>query len=92
MNLTRPHKTRRAALAAALTLAALAPVAPTARANDHEGRHDEGAVLLECAGTVAASYSPGLTLAPRPVSERELLRVGHCDVVPPRSARSLTRV
>lgn len=67
MNPSRPHRTRRAVLAATLGIAALVPVVPTAQANGHEP-HDRGVVLLECAGTVAANYSPGLTLTPRAVS------------------------
>ncbi|MCA6091901.1 hypothetical protein LE181_06950 [Streptomyces sp. SCA3-4] len=67
MTPSRPHRARRALLATTLGIAALVPVGPTAQANGHElpGR---GAVLLACAGTVSANYSPGLTLTPRAVS------------------------
>ncbi|MEU7136626.1 hypothetical protein [Streptomyces sp. NPDC046261] len=79
MHPTRLHRTRRAAMAAALGIAALVPVVPTAQADGHGHRQDKGAVLLECAGTVTATYSPGLTLLPRPVSITSHAAVG-CPV------------
>ncbi|GGX87245.1 hypothetical protein [Streptomyces hiroshimensis] len=78
MNPSRLRRTRTAAVAAALGVAALVPTAPPAQANAHGGGagHDKGAVLLECAGTVAATYSPGLTLLPRAVSITSQALVG----------------
>nr|AIZ66884.1 hypothetical protein [Streptomyces sp. MA37] len=81
MNPTRLRRTRTAAVAAALCTAALVPAVPPAQAHDHDHGtgHDRGAVLLECAGTVAATYSPGLTLLPRAVSIASQAVVG-CPV------------
>ncbi|WP_424889353.1 hypothetical protein [Streptomyces sp. XH2] len=70
MNPSRLRRTRTAAVAAAFGVAALVPAVPSAQADAPGGgtAHDKGVVLLECAGTVAAAYSPGLTLLPRAVS------------------------
>lgn len=61
MNTTGPRKARRLAVTVAVMAAALAP--QTAHADDQPA----GAPLA-CAGTVAASYAPGLAFAPRATS------------------------
>ncbi|MFF4220374.1 hypothetical protein [Streptomyces nondiastaticus] len=63
MNTTGPRKARRLAAAVAITAAALTPTTQTAHADD-----EPAGVLLACAGTVAASYAPGLTFAPKATS------------------------
>ncbi len=68
VNVAGSRKARRAAVALAFAAAALMPTAPTAYAHDGDGGGDGGGrtgVLVSCAGTVAASYAPGLTYAPR---------------------------
>ncbi|MGK5543735.1 hypothetical protein ACSNOH_03195 [Streptomyces sp. URMC 127] len=60
MNTAGPRKARRLAAAVAVMAAALTPTTQTAHADD-----EPAGVLLTCAGTVAASYAPGLTLAPK---------------------------
>lgn len=69
--ITRYLSTARAVVAAALL--SLMTSAPAAHA--HEG----SATLVACAGTVAATYSPGLTYAPKPTAVRSQAVVG-CPV------------
>ncbi|MCF3101799.1 hypothetical protein IPZ58_09405 [Streptomyces roseoverticillatus] len=71
MNPTGPRKARRLAAAVAITAAALTPTTQTAHA---DGR--PAGVLLACAGTVAASYAPGLTYAPKATSVTSRAVVG----------------
>ncbi|MEU8547466.1 hypothetical protein AB0C81_10755 [Streptomyces roseoverticillatus] len=71
MNTTGPRKARRLAAAVAITAAALTPTTQTAHADDQPV-----GVLLACAGTVAASYAPGLTFAPKATSVTSRAVVG----------------
>ncbi|GAA0403443.1 hypothetical protein [Streptomyces luteireticuli] len=84
----RPHRTRRTrriAATLALTAAALVQTAQPAGAHDDHGR----SVLMACAGTVAASYAPGLTYVPRDTSINSRAVVG-CPVSSDPSVSSAT--
>ncbi|MEH6375484.1 hypothetical protein V7793_14260 [Streptomyces sp. KLMMK] len=71
MNTTGPRKARRLAAAVAIMAAALTPTTQTAHADD-----EPAGALLVCAGTVAASYSPGLIFAPKVTSVTSRAVVG----------------
>ncbi|MEV5240403.1 hypothetical protein AB0K89_15070 [Streptomyces cinnamoneus] len=71
MNTTGSRKARKLAVAVAVMAATLTPATQTAHADDRP----TGALLV-CAGTVAASYAPGLTFAPRATSVASRAVVG----------------
>ncbi|MEU1376247.1 hypothetical protein ABZ442_21685 [Streptomyces triculaminicus] len=71
MNTTGPRKSRRLAVTAVVMAAALTPTTRAAHADDRPA-----GTLLACAGTVAASYAPGLTYAPRATSVTSRAVVG----------------
>ncbi|WP_058041937.1 hypothetical protein [Streptomyces roseifaciens] len=71
MNTTGSRKSHGLAAVVAVMAATLTPTAQTAHADDRP----TGA-LLTCAGTVAASYAPGLTFTPRATSVTSQAVVG----------------
>ncbi|MET9414028.1 hypothetical protein ABZY03_07510 [Streptomyces klenkii] len=71
MTTTGPRKARRLAAAVAVVAAAFTPTTQTA----HADNQPTGALLV-CAGTVAASYAPGLAFAPRATSVTSRAVVG----------------
>ncbi|MDT0448291.1 hypothetical protein [Streptomyces hesseae] len=71
MNTTGSRKARRLAVTVTVMAAALTPTTQTAHADDQPAGS-----LLVCAGTVAASYAPGLTFAPRATSVTSRAVVG----------------
>ncbi|MEU3872497.1 MULTISPECIES: hypothetical protein [Streptomyces] len=58
---------RAVVLAAAVVVGAAAPVAAQASAQPRDSAHPRDSGPLQCQGTESVTYSPGVTLLPRPV-------------------------
>ncbi|QLE70316.1 hypothetical protein FGW37_00670 [Streptomyces rectiverticillatus] len=71
------HLRKAWSIAAAILLTAV--TAPTAAPASHTGDGGGPLVLMACAGTVAATYTPGLTYVPKPTAVSSQAEVG-CPV------------